>query len=47
MPAILAMLAVEYSADRLQSQAWPARTVTAVMLFCCYFNWIKAPASLP
>ncbi len=27
MPAILAMLAVEYSADRLQSQAWPARTV--------------------
>ncbi len=26
MPAILAMLAVEYSADRLQSQAWPART---------------------
>ncbi len=30
MPAILAMLAVEYSADRLQSQAWPARTVVLV-----------------
>ncbi len=26
MPAILAMLAVEHSVDRLQSQAWPART---------------------
>ena len=30
MPAILAMLTGEYSVDRLQSQAWPARTVVLV-----------------
>ncbi len=29
MPAILAMLTGEYSVDRLQSQAWPARTVAS------------------